>query len=687
MSFLFPSFLWGLVAIAIPIAIHLFNFRRAKKVYFSNVAFLRSVEIQTSSFRRLKHLLIMAARILMISCLVFAFAQPFIPAKNESGFSANGTTSLYLDNSFSMQNEHNNERYLDAAVNRLNEVLGLLRNSGNIQLLTNNFGSDEQSFLSADRIRDRLTMIETSPVSRTLDQIFRRQMKALENENSRSLKQLFWVSDFQQSTAGDLMKVLPDSTVKLFLIPVQAQTEKNLYVDSVWLNTPFLREFQNNILHVKVKNSGSAAVHNQAIKLNIGGEQISSASVNIDVNSHATASFNFSVKGQGIQKGHITFEDYPITFDNDYYFVLNASPKINIFHLTEDLPLHGPVGNVFDNDSIFQVSRMSIRNLDLGLLNNADLIVMEGIDKPAGSVGASLQTFIREGGSLMVIPPVNPDLGQYNTWLNENGLQLSESGIGGGTLRLKTPDRNIPFFSDVFEASVQNENLTDMPAVQPVWHWNKAGIPLLFTQDEFPFLSRITQGQGDLFLLGAPLHSEFGNFAQHALFVPVMYKIAAMSVRAAKLAYSFNDPVVELETAMKPGSNTIFRLRKGDMEIIPVQRLAGNKLLMELPGNEHLPEGSVLEPGFYDILSDEHAAHTIALNYNKAESELEFYSPEDLRKQWEGASNVYVFDTVDGSDFMRGFERQHLGISLWKYLLMAALFFLLVEVMLIRFVK
>ncbi|WP_310590407.1 BatA domain-containing protein [Dyadobacter sp. NIV53] len=81
MSFLFPSFLWGLLAISIPIAIHIFNFRRTKRVYFTNVAFLKAVETQTRSVRKIKHWLIMAARILAVASLAFAFAQPFCPVK------------------------------------------------------------------------------------------------------------------------------------------------------------------------------------------------------------------------------------------------------------------------------------------------------------------------------------------------------------------------------------------------------------------------------------------------------------------------------------------------------------------------------------------------------------------------------------------------------------------------------
>ncbi len=686
MNFLFPSFLWGLLAVAVPVAVHLFNFRRTRKIFFSNVELLRTVDIQTSSFRHLKHLLIMASRILLIVCLVMAFAQPFIPAKNESGFSINGVTSLYLDNSFSMQNEQENVRYLDVAINRLNEVLGLLKNAGHIQLLTNGFTGEEQSFQAPDKIRDRLTMVEMSSVSRTMEQVLRRQRKALEEENPRSPKQLFWVSDFQKSTTGDLSVINPDSTEKLFIVPVQAQTAKNLYVDSVWLNTPFLRELQNNILHVRIRNSGEETVQNQVIKLYIGGTQISSASLNIEGNGSQTAAFNFSVKGQGMQRGQITFDDFPVTFDNDYYFVLNASPKIRILHLFEEQASDGYIANVFGNDSIFQVSRFSVRNLDQGLLKEADLIVAEGIERPSGSVGATLQAFMKEGGSILVIPPGKPDVAEYNTWLGAEGIQFSASGTNTGLLALKTPDRKIPFFSDVFEASVQHENQTDMPSVVPVWRWNKAGVPLLFTRDEIPYFSRFSAGRGNLFLLAAPLKSEFGNFAQHALFVPVMYKIAALSVKASKLAYSFEDRAVEL-TVENGGNTQVFKLRRENVEMIPVQRLAGNKLTLEMPGEDQLAADQTLQPGYYDLLSDGKPEQTIALNYGKAESDLQFYTPEELRKQWAGNKHIQVFDTIEDTGFLRGFEKQYMGEALWKYFLYAALFFLLMEIALIRWMK
>ena len=101
MQFVHPAFLWALAALAIPIIIHLFYFRRFKKVYFTNVRFLKEVKEETSARRRLRNLLVLLARLLALAALVLAFAQPFIPQDTEvkKGTKA---VSIYVDNSFSM---------------------------------------------------------------------------------------------------------------------------------------------------------------------------------------------------------------------------------------------------------------------------------------------------------------------------------------------------------------------------------------------------------------------------------------------------------------------------------------------------------------------------------------------------------------------------------------------------------
>lgn len=105
MSFVNPIFFWAMFAIAIPIIIHLINFRRHKTLYFSNTSFLQDIKKETQTRTKLKQILILLARIFAISMLVVAFAGPFLPSNNSDAQSKTHINIIYIDNSFSMENE------------------------------------------------------------------------------------------------------------------------------------------------------------------------------------------------------------------------------------------------------------------------------------------------------------------------------------------------------------------------------------------------------------------------------------------------------------------------------------------------------------------------------------------------------------------------------------------------------
>src|ERR1700748_2465958 len=102
MHFLYPAFLFALVSLAIPVLIHLFNFRRYQKVYFSNVQFLKEIQEQQSSRKNLKERLILAARLLALTFLVLAFTKPYIPGQNSISAGKQQAISIFVDNSYSM---------------------------------------------------------------------------------------------------------------------------------------------------------------------------------------------------------------------------------------------------------------------------------------------------------------------------------------------------------------------------------------------------------------------------------------------------------------------------------------------------------------------------------------------------------------------------------------------------------
>ncbi|MGB2716000.1 MAG: BatA domain-containing protein [Vicinamibacterales bacterium] len=98
MSFLYPAFLLGALAIALPVVLHLLRRDVAPEVPFSAVRLLRRSPIERSRRRRLRDLLLLAARVTALALLAVAFARPYFSA----AASAASLRVVAIDRSFSM---------------------------------------------------------------------------------------------------------------------------------------------------------------------------------------------------------------------------------------------------------------------------------------------------------------------------------------------------------------------------------------------------------------------------------------------------------------------------------------------------------------------------------------------------------------------------------------------------------
>ena len=232
MNFAFPQFLWALTALSIPIIVHLFNFRKTTRVFFSNNRLLRQIKEETTQKRRLKQYLVLASRLLFVFFLVMAFAQPFLPAKEQ--VSAARNIVIYLDNSYSMSAQVGGKaRALDAGIGFVREIVDLFPPDTRYKLVTNDFAPFSNAFKTQTEILDLLTQVRLSAVSRTWDEVDKRIGTEKEGAD------IFWISDFQKSTSGTGEGIQADSSSQWHLVPVAFGQASNIYVDTVYLENPF----------------------------------------------------------------------------------------------------------------------------------------------------------------------------------------------------------------------------------------------------------------------------------------------------------------------------------------------------------------------------------------------------------------------------------------------------------------
>eukprot|EP01035_Chromulina_nebulosa_P040429 gene40429-54675_t len=335
MSWLYPLFFAALASIAIPIVIHLFNFRRFKRIYFTNVALLQEVQQETRSRRNLKHILVLMARIFAIVFIVLAFVQPFIPATSGAARQGVSAVSVYVDNSFSMSSVGNEGELFQAAKNKARDIANAYSSTDLFQLLTADFEGKHQRLVNREEFLRMIDELQVSPASRKLSEIIARQKEAL-NKDPMANKTAYVLSDFQQNMV-DVEAVNTDTTILTELVKLEGNPKANLSVDSAWLLTPYVQANQTAQLMVRVKNFGDEQ-ENIPLTLKINNIQKGLANFSIGKNEAKDIELSFTATTSGWQNAELAVMDDPITFDDKLFFAFEVKQEINILAISPEGP-------------------------------------------------------------------------------------------------------------------------------------------------------------------------------------------------------------------------------------------------------------------------------------------------------------------------------------------------------------
>lgn len=695
MNFVYPQFLFALFAVSIPIIIHLFNFRRFKKVYFSDIRFLKEVKLQTQNRNRIKHLLILLTRILAVASLVFAFAQPFIPADTKNTAAGIQAISIYIDNSFSMENVSKNGSLIDESKKIAREVALAHAQTDQFQLLTNDFEGRHQRLVNREEFLTLLDEVNISPAVKTVSEITNRQYDLLSKAETRN-KKTFLISDFQRSS-GDFENTQQDTSVKTILLPVAANQQNNLYLDSCWFDSPVHQLNQPEKLNVRIKNLSGSNLENIPVKLFLNDQQKTPASFSIQARESKDIQLSFTVKEPGIQQGRIEITDYPVTYDDKFYFSFDVAKNIAVTCISPSRT-NAPalrrekeersIESLFGKDSLFILTMADESNIDYSSLASQQVIILSGLKSLSSGLSLELSRFVQNGGSLVLFPSSEADTASYRIFLTSLGANHYLKPDTTDT-RVDWINTESDIFSDVFDkpAGGKAENM-DLPMVFS--HFNQSHSSrtneeiLLKTKNGETFFSRYTFKKGKVYASAVPLDTDWSNLPRHALFVPLMYKIAMNSKPDHELFYTVgkNNSV---KVNVKPGGENVFRIKgeksSGDFEIIPESRVID----MEHTVFVH---DQIKEAGNYALLSGNELVSGIAFNYDRRESDLSRYSPDELIALCED-NNLSRFSLIDvgNSDVSKVLADIGQGKKLWKWCILLALLFLAFETVLLRLFK
>lgn len=682
MQFLYPAFLYALAALAIPVVIHLFNFRRFKRIPFTNVRFLKEIKHQTQSQNRLKHLLILAMRMLAIAFLVFAFAQPFISDSETSAAAETGkSVSVFIDNSFSMEGESEAGVMLEVAKNRALDIAEAYAATDRFQLLTHDFEGKHQRLVGKNEFSEMVQNITLSSQSRDLQQILNRQNDLLQSDASGNAKEKYIISDFQKSRYN-LAQIETDSTSTISFVHIPRNSPANLYIDSVWFSTPLRKIDEVEKINVRIANTGSEAVNDVPLKLSVNGQQAAIGTFGASANSVTDTILSFVHDTPGIKRLAVTIDDFPVTYDDTYNLSYNVFDEINVLAIRPNTNERDPyLTAVFKGDSSYTYQTVSVNDVNYAQLAGYDLIILYELNQISSGLSAELKTFANSGGSVWLIPSENPDLEQYNNFLadmNAGGILQTATG----NFQVRNLNTEHPLYLGIFQKLPRN---IDLPKADKYLKFSRSltanADDLMTLSNGDIFLTSYNAGQGSFYALAAPLSASGNSFSRHALFVATTLRMAEMSRSTAVNAINFGNYFTLPGRTM--GSESIFHLVSldGKIDVIPQHALRNGRI-------EINPGPDVTEAGNYDVILGSDTLAAVGLNYPRSESDLASYTDDELEEAIKliPGTPIRIFDGATAS-LSRNIEKASKGTELWKICLILALVFLLAETLLLRFWK
>ncbi|MCB9252870.1 MAG: BatA domain-containing protein [Flavobacteriales bacterium] len=676
MQFLYPGFLLALFALVIPVLIHLFNFRRFKRVPFTNLRFLREVKQQSQKQKNLKHILILVSRCLALACLVFAFAQPYLPSSNKKIEKGRKAVSIYVDNSFSMNALSEKGPLLEVAKAKAREIAAAYKATDKFQLLTNEFNGSNERFTSRDEFIANLDNIELNPGYKSLKQIVQKQEQLLSNSGIE-LKKAYIISDFQKSFANASNVKFEDQIEGTF-IPLSRNNTQNLLIDSVWFTSPVFQPKQPLELIVRIKNSGEQSLEGGTVSLKLNEVQKAVSGFDLAPEESKDISIIFSVSDTGWQNAALNITDHPITFDDTWYFTFEMREHIKVLYLFENVAVQY-IEKAYLTEPFLALQTVKTDQIDYSKLERYDLILLQGIKDVSSGMAQELEQFVKNGGNIAVFPFDTTG----STGINSLMIKLGASSFGE-LIREKTDVSVLDFSNDLLANSIENERKNlDLPKTSKHFKLHTGSIPgyqVATLRNGDVFLKSYKIGKGHLFQYTVDLNSGWSNFQQNQIFIPLMFRMAFMKQSQIPLSYYIGrnemlKPVSGIKKSSKPN------ILKGEQAEFILEKIARNNDIFLSENN------MVVKDGLYDLLDGDNRIplQKIAFNYDRLESDMEVIEQTKLQEIFE-SSGFKVFQKTD-MPLNTLIKQEEQGKPLWRIFILLTLLFFGIEILLLRFWK
>lgn len=677
MTFLNPAVLFGLIATAIPLLIHLLNLRKLKKIEFSSLQFLR--ELQKNKIRKvkLKQWLLLALRTLIILLLIGAFARPALKGYAVAGTtSAAKNTAVYIiDDSYSMTAVDANGSMFNQAKQKAMECLSLLKEGDDAAVLFVSRASAPDLRLSRDisALQKQVREATASPVSRTIHEAMVRAAELVGTSHNFN-KEIYVFTDLQKgsllrdTTTANLGEVL-NSRVRIFLFPFQVNNVYNIGIDSMRVNTAVFEKGKPFSVSVFVKNYSNTPARNEVVSLFQNTQRTAQKGITINPGEAAEVVLESPLAETGYIQLKASLEEDAIPADNTCYAVIHVPEKIHIGFFAKnaaDTKFVELALGALDSSNVFQVSHKPMSAINIDALSTYQAIFLFGADQTI--LGDKIRSYLAQGGGVFLAPGSDESLPEFNGALRQLQLPSATALKVPGTqkdflLTFANVDYSHPLLADIFQKGRTQQ--LQSPEFYGIFSIPVAGgvRPVFSFTDKSVFLGEYSQGKGRLLLSSTALVSQWTNFPYRAFFVPFIFRSVyyLSSLTGVQQNYMAGDevPIPQPMTAY----DNIHVMQPGGVEDV----LSENGPL----ARHFYP---VTQTGIYPFRVNDAVYAALPVNHDSRESMTDLLQPSEFKSYLEKINCKGTCTVYDRSvDAAEAIQQARYGSELWKVFLVLAL--------------
>ncbi|MCO6148693.1 BatA and WFA domain-containing protein [Flavobacterium sp. NRK1] len=642
MQFKHPEILYFLFLLAIPILVHLFQLRRFQKEYFTNVRFLKELSMQTRKSSTIKKWLLLAVRLLLLTCLIISFAQPFFKAKDDDN--KGNEMVILLDNSFSMQAKGSKGELLKRAVQ---DILENTPEDQQFSLITNTnawWDTDVKS------IQKDLQNIKYSDIPFRPDFLLTKAY----SKNPDTGKDVVIITDAVNLDSKDLSK-LNTTTPAYFIIP-EAENTANIAIDSVYIS-----QVMDNFYEIKVNMEAYGDIKNDVpIALYNGKDLTAKTIIKFDT---PKKSGTFTIPKKDFH-GYVSINDNSLDYDNNYYFSISKPEKSNVIAIG-DAAKNNFLSRIYTEDD-FNFTSAELRTLDYNILEKQDAIILNEIKDIPQALITTLKTFYAKGGNVVIIPASDSSLQNLNSLMAIFGGSQFKS-LNSNERQITKIAFSHPLYATVFEKKVVN---FQYPKVNTGFTLNGNALSVLSYDDQTPFLASISNKLGNVYIFTAPINKTNSNFQNSPLIVPTFNNMAQNNGKTGISALTIGENKSLLLDALL-SKDEVLTVKNETSDFIPMQQLLNNKVKLSFGD---YPD----EAGNYAVYKSNQILKNISFNHARTESNLALQNKALADNFTKADSVATVYNDI---------KSERTANELWKWFIIGTLIFLLVELFIQKFIK